>query len=118
VPRPAPSSYLVKELRTSGARQPVNSFGTRKAATWILPTGGTEIDQSAAKLQHDLVLKLRDTIGTSEYGTMLDFAKAHDLDYERIRDVLSGDRWATLDDLVTIATHLGLVLNVTVETDS
>ena len=115
MPRPSPSSYLRKELRTSGARRAVNSFGTRKATTWLVPEGATDTDQQAAKLQHHLALRLRDAIGTSHYGTMMDFARVNDLDYERLRDILSGDRWATLDDLVRIAHFLGLTLNVSLE---
>lgn len=110
-----PSHYVRKELRTSGASRAVNSFGTRKAKTWLLPPGGTQIDQTAARLQHEVALVLRDSIGTSVHGTMMDFAKDNNLDYERLRDILSGDRWASLDELVRIAHLLGLTVNVTLE---
>lgn len=104
-----PADYLEPVESTGPRRTTVNVFGTPRARTWRVPSGGSDAGLRAAKLQHQLARRFRDAIAVSDAGSVAEFTRRHDaFTYDRLRGILAGDVWMRLEDVAELAHLLGL----------
>jgi len=81
-------------------------FGKARAIAWLPVPPGSEDQHLAAQMQHVYAVAIA-TEAKSRYGSLKGYARAVDVDYQRLAKILRGEAVMRLEDIASARLHLG-----------
>lgn len=84
-------------------------FGKGATIDWLPAAPGTEEQHLAAQMQHCWAVAITTEV-KSRYGSLKGYAKAANVDYQRLTKILRGDAVMRLEDIASARLHLGVAV--------